>query len=241
MHLNYLVIRKIYVFINVATFQSYMHKEDLERVIKEKVNPLIEEAMQQHLGMTISELERDITSKLEQQRLIGFTIRTDLPFAESKHLFKKEFLERTIQTHYGNVSEVADIVGLDRRSIHRDIKSLKVDMKKLREKLYKQGYFEKEAVDGMIRTTLESYRSFIHPDRLGNMYSYVPKLSESIVKVLPIMGMKWKDAEREFEYSYLLAVLNDGSWNLQKTAKKIKIRYETLLRKIKKLGLVEKR
>lgn len=214
-----------------------MHKEDLERVIKEKINPLIEEAMQQHLGMTISELEKDITLKLEQQRLIGFTIRTDLPFAESKHLFKKEFLERTIQTHYGNISEVADIVGLDRRSIHRDIKSLKVDIRKVREKLYKHGYFEKEAVDGLIRNTLEHYRSFIHPDRLGSMYSYVPELSESIVKVLSVGEMKWKEAEMEFERAYLAAALKESGWSLRAAAKKIKIRYETLLRKMKKLGL----
>jgi DNA-binding NtrC family response regulator len=209
----------------------------LERVIHDKIEPMLEEAMQKFLGATINELEDDITKKLEQQRLIGFTIRTDLPFKEAKHHFKKEFLERTIQTHYGNISEVADIIGLDRRSIHRDIKTLKVDVQKLREKLYKKGYFEKEVVDNIIRKTLDNYREIIKPERLGMMYDHVPTLSEGIVKVLPVTDMSWKEAEEEFEKTYLQEVLDDNKWNLTKTAKNIKLRYETLLRKVKKLEL----
>jgi DNA-binding NtrC family response regulator len=216
-----------------------MHKETLERVVKDKVEPMLEHAMQKFLGITINELERDITEKLEQQQLIGFTIRTDLPFKQAKKLFKKEFLERTIQTHYGNVSEVADIIGLDRRSIHRDIKSLNVNITKLREKLYKKGYFEKEVVDNIIRNTLDNYREIIKPDRLGPMYGHIPELSEGIVKVLPVTDMTWKEAEEEFERIYLKAALENNSGNLTKTAKKIKVRYETLLRKMKKLGLKE--
>jgi DNA-binding NtrC family response regulator len=225
--------------INAETFWSVMPKkeETLEVVVKTKIEPILEEAMQKYLGITINELEQDISEKLEHQRLIGFTIRTDLPFKEAKKDFKKQFLEKNIQTHYGNVSEVADIVGLDRRSVHRDIKSLKLDVKKLKEKLYKAGYFEKEAVDNIIRKTLDSYREFIRPERLDKMYGHVPQLSENIVKVLSSHTMDWKTAEEEFEKAYLQKVLDDQHWNFTKTAKKIQLRYETLLRKMKKLGL----
>ena len=214
-----------------------MEKETLERVVKEKIEPMLEEAMQRYLGITISELERDITERIENDRLIGLVIRTDLPFKEAKKHFKKEFLERHIQTNYGNISDVADKVRLDRRSIHRDIKSLQLDVRKLREKLYKPGYFEKEAVDGMIRKTLDSYREFIKPEKLDQLYSHVPELSENIVRVLPSHSMTWKEAEEEFERTYLKAVLSHNKENITQTARRIKIRYETLLRKIKKLGV----
>ena len=242
--MSFTIIRKnITTLIKNETFQSYVtdekkqeQNETLERVVKEKIEPMLEEAMQKYLGITISEVEKDITSKLEHERLIGFLIRVDLPFKEAKKLFKKEFLERTIQTHYGNISEVADLVGLDRRSIHRDIKSLKVDVKRLRERFYRQGYFEKEAVDGMIRKTLEGYKQIIRPEKLEQMYGHVPQLSESIIKVLPLQ-MGWKQAEEEFEKVYIKRVLDDNRWNITLTARRIKVRYETLLRKIKKLGL----
>src|SRR3989344_2064768 len=210
----------------------------LERVVKEKIEPLIEEAMQKYLGITIAELEKDITEKIEQTgKLVGITVRVDLPFKIAKKMFKKEFLERAIQTHYGNVSEVADIVGLDRRSIHRDIKSLKLDMRKLREKFYKSGYFEKEAVDGMIRGALDQYKWIIRPEKLEKMYEHVRELSENIVNVLPLLDVSWKEAEKEFEKVYLKAALEMNGWKLRETVRKINVRYETLLRKMKLLGI----
>lgn len=212
-----------------------MQSKDLERVIKDKIEPLLEEAMQKFLGVTIREVERDITEKIGGERLIGLAVRVDLPFKDAKKLFKKEFLERTLKTHYGNVSEVADIVGLDRRSIHRDLRTLGIDMKKVREKLYKAGYFEKEAVDSVIRKVLEQYRQSIQQERLEKMYEHVPELSENIVHYLPLT-MTWKEAEREFERKYLKAVIARYG-TVSNTARNIGLRYETLLRKVKKLGL----
>jgi DNA-binding NtrC family response regulator len=208
----------------------------LEHVVKEKVEPLLEEAMQRFFGITIKKLEDDITEKLGQNLLIGLVVRIDLPFKEAKRYFKKEFLERSIQTHYGNISEVADVVGLDRRSIHRDLKSLNVDMKKLRERLYKPGYFKQEAVDTMIRKTLNHYKSLIRPEKLELLYNYVPELSQQIVRVLP-RDMKWKKAEQEFEKAYIKAILEMHHGSMTQTARRMGIRYETLLRKIKKLNL----
>ena len=221
-------------------FKSVVEKNDnqktLEKVVKDRIEPLLEEAMQKFLGITIRELEKDITEKIEHTKLIGITVRTDLPFKDAKKLFKKEFLERTIQTHYGNISEVADVVGLDRRSVHRDLKSLHVDIKKLREKMYKPRYFEKEAVDQLLRRSLDQYKSVIRSEKLGQMVDYVPELSEQIVNILPNTTVRWKDAEREFERIYLKAAVGRHK-NLSETARAIELRYETLLRKMKKLGM----
>ncbi|MBW2963721.1 hypothetical protein KY306_03020 [Candidatus Woesearchaeota archaeon] len=210
--------------------------EDLEKALKEKIEPYLEETMQKFLGIKVDELERDITDKIER-KLIGYTIHTELPFKLAKDLFKREFIQKIIQTHQGNVSEVAKLIGLDRRSIHREIKKLNIDVKKLRQTMYRVGYFKKEAMDLAIRRTLDSYKAILHPQKLKKFYEEVPLISENIVKFLPKKILTWKEAEEEFEKLYLKKILEENSWNLSKTAKQIDLRYETLIRKIKKLGL----
>ncbi|MFC1801545.1 helix-turn-helix domain-containing protein [Nanoarchaeota archaeon] len=210
--------------------------EDLEKALKEKIEPYLEETMQKFLGIKVDELEKDITDKIER-KLIGYIIHTELSFKLAKNLFKKEFIKRLIQTHQGNVSEVAKLIGLDRRSIHRDIKKLDIDIRKLREKMYRVGYFKKEAMDSAIRKTLDTYKSILHPGKLKKFYEEVPLISENIVRFLPKKILSWKEAEEEFEKLYLSKVLEENKWNLSQTAKKIDLRYETLIRKIKKLKL----
>jgi len=210
--------------------------EDLEKSLKEKIEPYLEETMQRFLGIKVDELERDITDKIER-KLIGYTIHTELPFKLAKNLFKREFIQKIIQTHQGNVSEVAKLIGLDRRSIHREIKKLNIDVKKLRQTMYRIGYFKKEAMDLAIRKTLDSYKSILHPQKLKKFYEEVPLISENIVKFLPKKILTWKEAEEEFEKLYLKKILDENNWDLSKTAKQVDLRYETLIRKIKKLQL----
>lgn len=211
-------------------------KESLEKSLKEKIEPYLEETMQKFLGVRIDELEKDITDKIEK-KLIGYTIHTELPFKLAKNLFKKEFLQKIIQTHQGNVSEAAKLLGLDRRSIHREIKKLSIDVKKLRQAMYHLGYFKKEAMDAALRKTLDSYKSILHPQKLKKFYEEIPLISENIVKFLPKKVMSWKEAEEEFEKLYLQKILEENRWNLSQAARQIGLRYETLIRKIKKLKL----
>jgi len=213
-----------------------MPEETLEKSLKEKIEPYLEETMQRFLGIKIDELERDITDKIEK-KLIGYTIHIELPFKLAKNMFKREFIQKIIQTHQGNVSEVAKLIGLDRRSIHREIKKLDIDVKNLRKKMYKIGYFKKEAMDLAIRKTLDSYKNILHPSKLKKFYEEVPLISQNIVKFLPKKILKWKEAEEEFEKIYLKKILEENQWNLSQTAKQIDLRYETLIRKIKKLQL----
>lgn len=227
------------VYIILRHFSHIMPEETLEKSLKEKIEPYLEQTMQKFLGVKIEELEKDITDKIEK-KLIGYNIHTELPFKLAKNLFKREFLQRVIQTHQGNVSEAAKMLGMDRRSIHREIKKLDINVKKLRQNMYKVGYFKKEAMDTALRKTLDQYRDILHPEKLKKFYEEVPSISENIVKFLPKKPMTWKQAEEEFERLYLQQVLQENNWNLSKTAKQINLRYETLLRKIKKLGLKNK-
>ena len=66
---------------------SGMPKEELEKVIKEKVEPLIEDLTQKYLGVTISELNKDITDKIEKNPLLSFDINTSLSFKDAKNFY----------------------------------------------------------------------------------------------------------------------------------------------------------
>jgi transcriptional regulator of acetoin/glycerol metabolism len=214
-----------------------MVKETLEKVLKTKVEPLVEDAMHKFLGVTIAEVGKDITDKIEKNPLITYSIDTELGFKAAKKMFKKEFLKRLLQSHLGNVSEVAKVADLDRRTIHRDIKDLKINISKVRKDLIRTKYYQKEAVDSILRDTLDDYKTVIRSEKMDKIYKNVDKLSSDIVEELPAIEMRWDEAEREFEKRYLAKALKENKGNISKTARKIGLRYETLHRKLKKLGI----
>lgn len=214
-----------------------MEKETLEKVMKEKVEPILDSAMHKFLGVTINEVSEDISDKLQKSPLISYEIDTSLGYKAAKKLFRKEFLTRLLQSHYGNVSEVARITGLNRRSIHRDIQGLKINIKKTRKDMLSTKYYQKEAVDNIIKNTFHNYENIIIPERIKKVYENVEGISEDIVKELPAVEMTWDEAEKEFDKEYLKKILDKNDWNLTNTAKKIGLRYETLHRKLKKLNI----
>jgi len=214
-----------------------MVKKTLDKVLKEKVEPMLDESMHKLLGITISEFGKDISDRIEKSPLISYPIDTSISFKAAKKLFKKEFLTRLLQSYYGNVSAVAEITGLNRRSIHRAINELGIKIKRVRKEMIKAELYQKEAVDSILKETLNHYKQVIRPSRLEKMYKNVDKISSSIIKELPTIEMKWDDAEREFEKAYIKKALKDNKNNVSKTAEKIGLRYETLHRKIKKLEI----
>ena len=94
-----------------------MKKKDLEATLKEKVTPLLEDSIERNLGITLPQLGSDITDRLVNSHL-NIYIHARLPFEKAKKLFKKEFLKRELEFHVGNVSRLAKILGIDRRSLH---------------------------------------------------------------------------------------------------------------------------
>ena len=50
--------------------------------------------------------------------------------------------------------------------------------------------------------------------------------------------MTFKQAEQEFEKSYINKALEENNSNISQTARKIGLRFETLHRKIRKLGII---
>jgi DNA-binding NtrC family response regulator len=210
---------------------------DLEIVINKKIKPIIKEFGEKVIGTDINELNLDISDKLEKNPLLSFAVSTSLNFKSAKKVFRKQYLTRLLQLFYGNISKVGQVSGLDRRTIHRYIEELSIDVEKIREEMIRNQEYKKEAVSSVLKDTISEYESMIDSTKIKKVYDQVPELSEGIAKELPITTMSWKEAEQEFEKDYLIKALNDNSWDEKKTAKKIKVSYETIHRKIKQLGL----
>ena len=211
-------------------------QKDLEETIKEKINPLLEKTMEKHWGITIPKLEDDLTTKLKNPSL-NIYVPSNLTFSSAKKVFKTEFMKRELRLHQGNISHLAKQLGIDRRSIHRTIKELRIDVEEIREDMESSEEHQTEFVDQALRATLDQYKDIIQPQKMEKMYEEVSSLSRNIAKILPHKDLSWKEAEKEFEKQFLEQGLKKNNGNVMKTAQKIQIRAETLHRKIKKLGL----
>lgn len=51
---------------------------------------------------------------------------TNLPLKEARECFEKEYLQRILNENHGNISRMADIVGMDRTALHRKLKIMNV-------------------------------------------------------------------------------------------------------------------
>jgi DNA-binding NtrC family response regulator len=206
----------------------------LEETLKGKVTPLLEETMEESWGITIPQLESDITDKLKNPRLQIY-VAPNLSFSKAKNKFKQEFLKKELRLHLGNITQLAKTLDLDRRSIHRAIKTLEIDIESVRDQELRT--LKEEEVNETIRSSLRQYSEFIQPQQMEKMYARVPSLSRNIAKLLPHTDVIGKEAKREFEEQFLSRSLKENSGNITDTAKKLKIRVETLYRKLKALGL----
>ena len=215
-----------------------MARKGLERLVKKKVKPIIDTAMQKFIGITINEINKDISEKLEKSPLIDFEIDTKIKFKEAKKIFKKAYLKKLLQINFGNISQVARAADLDRRSIHRIIKKSDINVGKIREEMIRPYEIKQSAVSSIIEDVLGHYKEVIHPEKLEKVYEDVPKISKEILNNLPEKPLTLKEAEEEFEREYFKKALEENGFNVTVAAKKIGLRYETLHRKAKKLGVV---
>lgn len=211
-----------------------MSRRTLEKAIKDKLKPLLEDATKESLGFSIDELNKDIIDKLEKP-VLRFKIDTSIPFKVAKKSFKKQFFENLLRAHLGNISEVARISGIDRRSVHRAIKDLGIDIDKYREEMIHPDQYRVEVVDEAVKDSLDDFKEVIQPEKLKNVYNTI--MSKDEIKNIPLREPRFEDAEKEFERQYIEYSLRENNHSITKTAEKIGLRYETLIRKIKALGL----
>ena len=215
-----------------------MEKTDLEKVLDNKVKPILKEATIKYLGVNIDKLSEDITSKISKQSTIDLKIDFSLSYKEAKKKYKKQYIEKILKLKLGNISEAAKLISTDRRSIHRLIHDFHIDIKKIKQELVKPYYIKLSSINFAIENTLDNYKEIIHPKKLESLYKNVSGISEDIIKELPESPISLKEVEEEFDKEFLKKRLEENNNNPQLTAKLIGLRYETVLRKAKKLGLI---
>ena len=196
----------------------------------------IAKATKKLIGVSIKELNETLLDKLGKP-LINFTVDTSVPFKQAKRIFKKQFFSQLIETHYGNISEVAEFTDVDRRTIHRIVKELGINVKKLRSELLNPDHYKKMIVGERVKDALDEYKNVIKEETLQKAYDKVTDFSKEILDEIPTKKLTLKEAEDEFEKRYLMKALEENGHNISVTAKKIGIRYETLIRKMKVLGI----
>lgn len=209
----------------------------LEKLIDEQVKPIVEKTIHKFIGISIKELNQDITEKLKKNPLLEFKISHTLPLSSAKKAFRKRYIERLLKSNFGDISAVAKICDVNRKTIHRMIKELNININECRKALLKQEYVKREAINTAIEETLKHYDEIIHPNKLSKVYKNVNILSKNILKEFSFNWPSLKEAETEFEKDYIQESLDEHKGNISATAKSLKIRFETLHRKIKKLGL----
>lgn len=212
------------------------HDEHLEKVVQEKVKPIITRAMHEHLGITVQELEKDITDTLTRTKIFNIRVRHDLTYKKAKKEFKKEFIQRLLREHSGNVQQASKSADVDRRTLHRLITEFKIESEKYRIK-QQPDYTRKIVVQDLIQKTIEQYKTALHPEKAEHFYKEAPQLSEQIIRELPEEHLTMQQAETIFEKEYIENALTQNEWNVRNTSKSIGLAEETIHRKIKELGI----
>lgn len=212
-------------------------KKNLEATLKEKVLPLVEEQLAKHWGVTIPQLEADITDQLKREDTL-FYISPHTTFREARKQFKAAFLRRELRSHQGNISQLARALEIDRRSLHRVIKELELDIDELRQGDAAEDE-QQVRIDQRLRTAFDQYKELIRPQKLEKMYEEIPALSRNIAKMLPQQHLTWDEAEREFETQFFTQALKEHHENIAQAARCTKLRAETVHRKIKRLQVLK--
>ena len=56
----------------------------IDKVVEERIKPLLESTMQKYLGITVKEIQADISDNLKKNPLLDFVIDPNVPFKRAK-------------------------------------------------------------------------------------------------------------------------------------------------------------
>lgn len=215
-----------------------MAQKTLEKVLKKDkdIMSIVEATMQKFLGVSIDELSKDLSTELEKP-FIPLLVDPSLSFKEAKKRFREGFTASVLRKNYGNISEAAKLLGVDRRSIHRLVKDARINVNKIREDMPKPYIIKQREISAIIEDVLGNYRQVIHPEKLREMYRQVSVISDDLLKEIPEKSPTMKEAEEHFERDFIRKSLDANKGSVTKTARALGLRYETLHRKIKRLGV----
>ena len=208
----------------------------LDTVVEKKIKPMLDEAMRRYLGVRIEELTTDVSDRLRRSALLDIPVDVNVPFKKAKLAFKKNYLIRLLQLHFGNIAEVARLSGVDRRSVHRLVRQSQVG-ERARKELHRRDFYVSDEVSTIIQESAEHYKGSLAPEKYRAFYDQVPIMGKVIAKELPLELPTLEQAERAWERRYFEAALKEFGPSPVAVARKIGLRYETLHRKLKTHGI----
>jgi DNA-binding NtrC family response regulator len=206
----------------------------MDAELEKRIRQIVDDASLKYIGVNIDRLSEDLSQKVMRQRIDEGLFQSR--YRDAKKAFRKAFITRLLVLHLGNISEAARILDIDRRTMHRVIADLRIDVKEIKEQLAKPYYVRVGEVTAGIENALEKYRGILHPGKFESFYRNASHISETIVEILPASHSSLKEAEESFEKAYLTYALRNNP-SIGAAARKIGLRHETLLRKAKMLGL----
>jgi len=195
-----------------------------------ELNEQIKKTLEKYLES--SNIEEDITNKLKKEHLFIPEVSTSLKYKEAKKAFRKAYISKLLQIHFGNISLVAEILCVDRRTIHRIISELKINPTEHRKELHKLDYYTSMEIEDTIIKTLDKYKDTSNQGRLESIYQHTHELSRDLAREMPIQFVTLKEADSYFEKIYFEKILKENNGNITKAAKWMGLRYETLWRKV---------
>ena len=202
----------------------------------DKIDMLFDESKIKNI---IINLKEDLTNKLNDP--LRIEIDLNLKYKDSKLIFKKKYITKILLRNYGNISKTSEILKIDRRSLHRLIENLSIDVNSMREQMLKPNYVRINEVKNKITEIVEQYKHKIPIKEYVKIYSKIENISNSIVIFIDENLISLNEAIKLFEKRYFLYLINNKQNKSKETfktiSKKIGLSYETLIRKLKEYGI----
>jgi len=207
--------------------------------LEDSISPVVDEAVHKYAGVHIKELALEISDRVARARQWLVAVRSSLSFRDARKFFRASYVGQILQAHGGNVALAAKVLGVSRRTLHRLVQKLQLSPVEFRKVVRRPEYVRGEALRGAIENVIEGYTSTLHPTKIANLYSHAGDLGRLLARELPETPLTLAAAEREFSREYFKQCLAIEG-NITKLAEKAGLRFETVHRKLKMLGLLAK-
>jgi DNA-binding NtrC family response regulator len=205
----------------------------MDAELERRIRQAVDDASHRFLGVSIDRLSEDLSARLTHQHMPA-EIDLTKDYRQAKRDFRKAIVVRFLVMHLGNISEAAKALRVDRRTLHRLIEDLGIDVSRIKKELIRPYDVRVSEVRSDISKVLDKYRQIIHPDKLESLYKNVDEISEQLARELPEDWPSLKEAESDFDRAYMEGVLGSHPGK-GAAAKSMGIRPETLSRKRKRL------
>ncbi len=208
--------------------------EGLEKVMEDgKKGKIVEDVFQRYLGVTIRELNQDITRNIDSP-LLDFISEEEKNLKTARRTFLRHYVIRLLERHSGNVKAASDEAEVTRRTMHRLISDLHIDVSVMRKRRPSRNYETK--VHNAIEKTLQGYEKILHPEKLDAVYEKIDDIAKDIADGTEEPKMlSLKEAEDAFLSVFIRKSIARNAGNISKAAREMGIRYETLNRKMNSL------